>query len=378
MKYRKFGKTEETVSTLGFGCMRLPLVDGDDSKIDYDIAVPMVRKAIDNGLTYLDTAWPYHGKMSEPFVAEVIKDGYREKVTIATKLPSWLIEKEEDFHDYLDQQLEKLQIEQIDFYLVHAVNKNFWENMVPLGLFDFLDDIKADGRVKHVGFSFHDDLDCFKEVIDAYDWDFVQIQLNYIDTMHQQGIEGLEIAAQKGMGVVIMEPLRGGRIVDVPSEVQALFDGASEKHTNVEWAFRWLLNDPRIHVILSGMSSMDQMEDNMRIFDENDVGCLSEEEAGILEKAADAFNARIKVNCTACNYCMPCPAGVLIPKNFSLYNEYHKYDHEGTKKNMVNNYAKLADEEKATACVECGACEAVCPQHISIIEELKNVAAQLG
>ncbi len=210
MNYRKFGKTGETVSTLGFGCMRLPVIGGDDSKIDYEKAVPMVRDAIDGGLTYIDTAWPYHGQMSEPFVAEVLKDGYRDKVKLATKLPSWMIKETEDFDKYIDEQLEKLQVEQIDFYLIHAVNKDFWANLVPLGLFDFLDNIKADGRVKHVGFSFHDNLETFKEVIDAYDWDFCQIQLNYIDTEHQQGIEGLNIAMEKGMGVVIMEPLRGG------------------------------------------------------------------------------------------------------------------------------------------------------------------------
>lgn len=378
MNYRTFGKTGEKVSSLGFGLMRLPVVDGDDAKIDYDLAVPMVRKAIDEGVTYLDTAWPYHGKMSEPFVAEVIKDGYRDKVTIASKLPSWMIKETEDFDKYIDEQLEKLQVEQIDYYLVHAVNKDFWKNMVPLGLLDFLDNIKADGRVKHVGFSFHDDLDTYKEVIDAYDWDFVQIQLNYIDTDHQQGIEGLHMAAERNMGVIIMEPLRGGRIVDVPTEVQDLYDGAENNYSNVEWAFKWLLDMPEIHVILSGMSTMDHVEDNLRIFNENEAGCMTDAEHEIMAKAADAFNKRIQVNCTACNYCMPCPVGVLIPKNFTLYNEYYKFDHEGTKANMKRQYAGFKDEEKATACIECGACEAVCPQHISIIEDLKKVGAELG
>ena len=378
MRYRKFGKTGETVSTLGFGCMRLPIIDGDTSKIDYDLAIPMVRKSIDEGLTYIDTAWPYHGKTSEPFVAEVLKDGYRDKVKLATKLPSWMIKKTDDFDLYLNEQLEKLETNYVDFYLIHAVNKGFWENMLSLGLLDFLDKVKADGRVKHVGFSFHDDLDCFKEVVDGYDWDFTQIQLNYIDTEHQQGIEGLNIAADKGLGVVVMEPLRGGKIVDVPNEVQKLFDTATVKRTAVEWAMRWLLDNDKVHVILSGMSEMYQVEDNLRIFSETEAGCMDEEEHKIMEQAKDAFNARIKVNCTACNYCMPCPEGVLIPRNFALYNEYHKFDDEGTKKSMKNDYMNLADNEKATACVECGQCETACPQFITIIEDLKKVGAELG
>lgn len=378
MKYRKFGKTGETVSALGFGCMRLPVIDGDSSKIDYEQAVPMVRDAIDGGLSYIDTAWPYHGQMSEPFVAEVLKDGYREKVKLATKLPSWMIKETEDFDKYLDEQLEKLQVEQIDFYLIHALDKDRWANMVPLGLFDFLDHIKADGRVKHVGFSFHDNLETYKEIINGYDWDFCQIQLNYIDTDHQQGIEGLEIASEKGMGVVIMEPLRGGKIVDVPSEVQGLFDQASTKYSNVEWAFRWLLDNKHVHVILSGMSNMDQVVDNMRIFAETEAGCMTKEEHEIIDQAADAFNARIQVDCTACNYCMPCPSGVAIPRNFSLYNEYYKFDSEDNKKRIINEYNNLSVDEKASACVECGQCEAACPQHITIIDDLKKVAAELG
>lgn len=378
MHYRKFGQTGETVSALGFGCMRLPIIDGDTSKINYDLALPMVRKAIDEGLTYIDTAWPYHGKTSEPFVAEVLKDGYREKVTLATKLPSWMVKKTEDFEYYLNEQLEKLQTDYIDFYLIHAVNKSYWKTMVPLGLIEFLDKIKVEGRVKHVGFSFHDNLDCFKEVIEAYDWDFTQIQLNYIDTEHQQGIEGLNIAAEKGLGVVIMEPLRGGKIVDVPKEVQTLFDTAPVRRTPVEWAMRWLLDKDKVHVILSGMSEMYQVEDNLRIFSETEAGCMTEEEDKIMKQAKDAFKARIKVNCTACNYCMPCPVGVLIPQNFNLYNEYHKFDNENTKKAMKNSYKELSIQEKANACVECGQCETLCPQNITIIDDLKKVAAELA
>lgn len=378
MNYRKFGKTGEMVSTLGFGCMRLPVLEGDTAKIDYDQAVPMVRSAIDGGLTYIDTAWPYHGGMSEPFVAQVLKDGYREKVKLATKLPSWMIKETSDFDKYLNEQLEKLQVDQIDFYLIHALDQGRWANMVPLGLFDFMDRIKADGRVKHVGFSFHDNLETYKEIIHGYDWDFCQIQLNYIDTEHQQGIEGLEIASEKGMGVVIMEPLRGGKIVDVPSEVQSLFDQSSSQYSNVEWAFRWLIDNEKIHVILSGMSDMSQVEDNMRIFNKTDAACMTEEEHKIIDQAADAFNARIQVDCTACNYCMPCPVGVAIPRNFALYNEYYKFDAQDNKNRIIGEYNKLSVDEQASACVECGQCEAACPQHITIIDDLKKVAAELA
>jgi predicted aldo/keto reductase-like oxidoreductase len=373
MHYRKFGKTGESVSTLGFGCMRLPIIDGDTKKIDEELASQMVRKAIDEGVNYIDTAWPYHGQMSEPFVAKVLKDGYRDKVKLATKLPSWLIKETKDFDYYLDQQLIRLEVEYIDFYLIHALDQERFDNMVALGLFDFIKGAKADGRIKYIGFSFHDEAPVFKEIINAFDWDFCQIQLNYIDTNHQQGIEGMYMAAQKGMGIVIMEPLRGGKIVKVPDEVQNLFDHGLVKRSPVEWAMRWLLDHEELHVILSGMSEMYQVSDNLRIFNETEAHCMSEDEHELMSKAKDAFNKRIKVDCTACNYCMPCPAGVLIPNNFALYNEYHLFDHDGHRQNIKNQYQEFEVTQMASACVECGQCEAVCPQHIQIIEELKKV-----
>ncbi len=379
MLYRQFGKTGETVSALGFGIMRMPIIDNQTEKIDYELSTEMVRTAIDGGLTYIDTAYPYHGKASEPFVAHVLKDGYREKVKVATKLPSWLVKTREDMDTFLNEQLKNLETEYIDFYLIHAVNKDFWKNLTSLGLFDFLDQIKADGRVKHVGFSFHDELPLFKEVIDAYDWDFTQVQINYVDTEYQQGIEGLEYAAAKGLGIVVMEPLRGGKLVhSVPTEVQEAFDSADTKRTPVDWAMRWLLDREDVHVILSGMSTMDHVTENMRIMGESAVGCMTAQDHDIMATARKAFNDRIQVDCTACAYCMPCPHGVQIPRNFTLYNEYHLFDGEGHKNWQKKSYNEMKVDEKASACVACGACETHCPQNITIIDDLKKVATLLG
>lgn len=379
MLYREFGKTKEKVSALGFGIMRMPTIDGKDDQIDYELSTKMVRTAIDGGLNYIDTAYPYHGEASEPFVAHVLKDGYREKVKLATKLPSWLIKTREDMDTYLNEQLKNLQTDYIDFYLIHALNKDFWANLTNLGLFEFMDQVKKDGRVKHIGFSYHDELPLYKEIVDAYDWDFTQVQINYVDTEYQQGLEGLEYAAAKGLGMVVMEPLRGGKLVhSVPTEIQELFDQAPEKRSSVDWAMRWLLDRADVHVILSGMSTMEHVEENMRIMSESGVGCMSEEEHQIMAKARDMFNSRIQVDCTACGYCMPCPHGVQIPRNFTLYNEYHLFDAENHKNWQKREYNNMSDEAKASGCIECGLCETHCPQNIAIIEDLKKVAKVLS
>ena len=332
MLYRKFGKTNEMVSTLGFGCMRLPLLGKKDpTNIDEEKAMRLVRCAIDSGVNYIDTAYPYHGTgmahggASEPFVAKVLKDGYREKVKIATKLPSWLIKTKWDMSAYLNEQLQRLNTTSIDFYLVHAIDRTTWPKLKEVGVDEFLNQAICDGKIKHAGFSFHDKLDLFKEIVDYYDWSFCQIQYNYLDENYQAGTEGLMYAANKGLGVAIMEPLRGGKLVHVPEDVKNIFDRADKKRTPAEWGLRWILNHPEISVVLSGMNEMEQVLENIAIANETKAHSLTENEFKLIEKAKDVFTKKLKINCTACEYCMPCPQSVNIPRNFDCYNDYFMF-----------------------------------------------------
>jgi predicted aldo/keto reductase-like oxidoreductase len=381
MLYRKLGKTNEKVSALGFGCMRLPVIDGDVTKIDEEKAIEMIHHTIDGGVNYIDTAYPYHGTgmasggESEPFVGRALKDGYREKVNLATKLPSWLIKTREDMDKYLNEQLERLQTDKIDFYLVHALNRGVWENLKKLGIDEFLNSAIKDGRIRYAGFSFHDDLDVFKEIVDYYDWSFCQIQYNYLDENFQAGTEGLKYAADKGLGVVIMEPLRGGKLVrDLPEAVTNAMEKAEIKKSPVEWALRWVWNHPEVSVVLSGMNVMEHINENLRIASVALPNSLTEEESEIMDAVKRAYSARTKVNCTGCQYCMPCPAGVNIPKNFTQYNQYHMLVTPQTEAELKGHYNFFVDEsEKSDKCVECGKCEGHCPQGIKIRQELKNV-----
>lgn len=376
MEYRKFGDLGFEVSIFGLGCMRLPLEvqpDGttDPAKIDEQEAIKMIRYAIDNGVNYLDTAYPYHGGNSERLLAKALKDGYREKVKIATKLPVWLAESYEDFEKLLDEQLAKLEVEYIDFYLLHALSKDRWDKIKELGVLDFLDQAVAAGKIKYPGFSFHDELPVFKKIIDSYDWKMCQIQLNILDQDYQAGVEGMRYAASKGIPVVIMEPLRGGRLAhNVPEDVKALWDQAETKRSPVEWAFRWLYNFPEITVILSGVSTMEQLKDNLEIFSKSAPNSMDEKELELVRKVKELYDSKIKVGCTGCNYCVPCPSGVEIPRIFSIYNDYSIF---GGAKEFKEMYKGLMNEGKdASSCVECGQCESECPQHISIIDKLKE------
>lgn len=378
MLYRKFGKTNEMVSILGFGCMRLPLLPGGDStQIDEEQAIKLIHYAIDNGVNYIDTAYPYHGTgmgqggQSEPFVAKALKDGYREKVKLATKLPSWLIKTREDMDRYLNEQLARLETDYIDFYLVHSLNASVWSILKEAGISEFLDQAIKDGRIKHAGFSFHDKLDTFNEIIDYYDWSFCQIQYNYLDENFQAGTKGLEYAAHKGMGITIMEPLRGGKLAThLPKEAQIAFELADVKRTPADWALRWVWDHPEVSVVLSGMNTLNQVTENLESASEAESNSLTSEELATLDKVKTIFQERIKVNCTTCGYCMPCPNGVNIPGCFSAFNNYHMFgDKEG--------YVWLAPAQKASNCIECGRCETHCPQGISIRQELKNVRAAL-
>ncbi|AVQ38591.1 aldo/keto reductase [Clostridium botulinum] len=374
MLYRKFGKTDEEVSILGFGCMRLPVIDNDPAKIDEKKAVKQIRYAIDKGVNYIDTAYPYHEGASEFLVGKALnKDGYRERVKLATKLPSWLIKNREDMDKYLNEQLEKLQTDHIDFYLLHALNKEDWQNLKKHNVFDFLDKAIEDGRIKYAGFSFHDELSLFKEIIDAYDWSFCQIQYNFIDENYQAGIKGLKYASQKGLAVVIMEPLRGGNLARiVPKDVKEIWNKAHIKRSPAQWGFRFLWNYPEITVVLSGMEKMAHIEENIKESNNGYANSLTEKELELIDRVKEIYISRIKVDCTNCRYCMPCPFGVNIPKNFKYLNMASIYSNVKKQKKKYVSY--LNKNEKASNCRKCGKCEEACPQNIKIRNMLEEVA----
>jgi hypothetical protein len=380
MLYRQMPKSGDELSILGFGCMRL--ASKEDGSIDEERATKQVRDAIDRGVNYVDTAWPYHMGASEPFLGRALADGYREKVKIATKLPSWLIEKREDMDYYLNAQLEKLNTDHIDYYLIHALVGDLWDNVEKLGVADFLDKAKADGRIINAGFSFHGASEDFNRIVDAYDWDFCQIQYNYLDEKNQAGKAGLKYAASKDLGVVIMEPLRGGSLTKtVPQVVEEIWNEAPIKRTPAEWALRWVWNHPEVTVVLSGMSEEAHVEENLRIAGEAHPDSLTEEEMQIIKRVESKYRELMKVECTGCQYCMPCPAGVNIPLCFEMYNNLYLEPDPDTVKFMyavrAGGAVGTGEGEFASQCVQCGQCLEKCPQHIDIPTVLDSVVGEL-
>jgi uncharacterized protein len=368
MQYRKFGKCEEQVSVLGFGCMRFPTLQ--DGSINEEEAIKQIRHAIHSGVNYFDTAYVYHGGKSELLLAKALRDGYREKVYIADKLPVWMANEHEDFDKLLNEQLERLETSCIDFYLLHALNKGSWEKIKSLKVFDFVERALKDGRIKHIGFSFHDGPEVFTEIVDAYDWDFTQIQYNYMDEYNQAGLAGLKHAAATGMAIVIMEPLLGGKLANTPPAViQELWDNAPVKRTPAEWALRWIWNQEEVTTVLSGMNSIEMLEENMKTASTTEVNSLSSEELAVIDKVKDKYRELTRVSCTDCKYCLPCPVGVEIPRVFSLYNQAAMYN---DKKGSSWWYDRMEESKRATSCVECGQCEAQCPQQLTIIKYLKE------
>ncbi|MBN1698020.1 MAG: aldo/keto reductase [Spirochaetales bacterium] len=369
MKYSVFGKTGKKVSVLGFGCMRFPVKDGNNEKILEDEIRDMLACGIEGGINYLDTAYPYHGGKSEEVVGKVLENGYRDRVILATKMPCWLVEKPEDFDKYLDIQLERLRTDRIDYYLIHGIFTDRWRRMKEMGVFEWSEKARADGRIRGFGFSFHDTAALFKEVIDAYDaWDLCQIQYNYLNENFQAGTEGLLYAAQRNIPVVVMEPLFGGALAAPPEPIKAMIDEAGKKPADL--ALQWLWDKPEVTVVLSGMGSLDQVKENIASAGKAQPGSFSREDRLLVERIREAYTGLNPIPCTKCRYCMPCPSGVDIPRNFELYNLW----------NCQNPYLGRAlyswhfDEGlRASACTACGTCEEQCPQHIPIREWLKKV-----
>ncbi|SLM28406.1 Aldo/keto reductase [Desulfamplus magnetovallimortis] len=379
MLYRKIPKTGDSLSILGFGCMRLPT--DEKGSIDKKRAIEQIRYAIDNGVNYLDTAWPYHSGNSELLVADALGQGYREKVRLATKLPSWMIKSRDDMDYYLNAQLEKLKTGHIDYYLIHNLAGPIWEKLKSFGVLEFIDRAKQSGRIVNAGFSFHGKIDDFKTIVDDYPWEMCQIQYNYLDEELQAGTEGLEYAASKNLGIVIMEPLRGGNlgIPEPPPDVDAIWKEAPHLRTPVEWALRWIWNRPEVTVVLSGMNEEAHIKENLAIADDGYPDSLTEEELKLVNRVTNRYRKLMKVGCTGCEYCKPCPSGVNISGCFEILNKFHLFKNEDEAKFMyaIRMAGAITGTEPAFAsqCTQCGECLEKCPQGIAIPDFLEEVAA---
>lgn len=374
MKYRKFGKLDWEVSALGFGAMRLPSLAGDRSQIDEEESVKMMRYAFDHGVNYVDTAYNYGGGKSEIAVGKALKNGYRKKVRVATKLPLHDIEKREDFDRIFNEQLAKLKVDYVDFYLLHHVNGKIWPKIRDMGIVDWGEKMKDEGKIHYFGFSFHDDLHVLKEVLGCYNgWDLVQMQYNYIDTdssPRSPGIKGLKYASSKGLPVVVMEPIRGGQLaIKPPAQIEKIWDESPTKRTPAEWALQWVWNQPEVSVALSGMSTMKQIVKNIQSAERSAAGSLSRKELGIINRVKQAYSKLGYIGCTGCLYCQPCPQGVAIPEIIKVLNRNYLSVPEETVKDYI---ASIAPETRAEHCIQCGTCESKCPQGLAIMTLMRN------
>ena len=379
MEYRQVPKNGDRLSALGFGAMRLPTRIG---RIDEERATRQIRDAIDKGINYIDTAAPYHGGESERFLGRALQDGYREKVKLATKLPPQSVNVREDMDRILDIQCKKLKTDHIDYYLLHGLEASQWKKLHELGVLEFLDRAKAAGKIRNAGFSFHGDRKTFKEIVDAYDWTFCQIQYNYLDETNQAGTEGLRYAAEKKLAVMVMEPLRGGMLAGkLPEEVRRVFDRAPVRCSPAAWGLRWVWNHPEVTVVLSGMNDERHIAENIATCETALINSLTDAELATVAEASAAFRRLVKVGCTGCSYCMPCPSGVNIPMCFSLYNDYYIGGNRLITRGMYGGMLMggiTGSRSDASRCRDCGKCVKACPQKIAIPGELRSVKSTLG
>jgi predicted aldo/keto reductase-like oxidoreductase len=374
MKYRRFGRMDEEASALGFGTMRLP-VKGGEKDVDESAAIEMIRYAIDSGVNYVDTAWPYHGGNSEVVTGKALRDGYRQRVRLATKLPVWDVQSIEDCDRIFEQQLGRLQDDYIDYYLLHCLSRDRWAKMQRLGVLEWLEGLRADGRIGRTGFSFHDSFEAFKEIVDAYDWPVCQIQYNYVCEDVQAGTEGLEYAAAKGLAVIIMEPLFGGTLASPPEQVGAIWRQAGADP--VDTALQWLWSKPQVSLVLSGMSTLDQVRRNVASACRSGVGSLGKDRLDLIARVQAEYRELSPIPCTKCGYCMPCPNGVDIPRNIELYNNSTVL--KGSSLTLCRNlYQLLPEGERAGSCVQCRECEDKCPQKIEISRHMSAVHEAMG
>ena len=375
MQYRKFGKLDWKASVLGFGCMRFP-TKNTKADIDEPEAKRMLHYAIDHGVNYLDTAYMYHEDNSEPFLGRALKGGYREKIRLATKLPAWMVEKTSDFDRLLNEQLLRLQTEHIDFYLLHSLNKKTWYQVRDLGVINWAEGAVSDGRIGYLGFSFHDEYEVFQEIVDAYDgWKFCQIQLNYMCEDFQAGIKGLQYAASKDLAVVIMEPIMGGGLANPPKQIKDIWADAVKKRSPSEWALQWVWNWPEVSVVLSGMSTMEQVNQNIESANASSPNALSEDELALVRRVRDKYFELQAIPCTRCEYCMPCPNDLDIPRNLEIFNYSKLYD---DREKGLWEYDDVPEKNRASSCIQCLECEEKCPQNIEISKWMKLIHKEFG
>ena len=371
MELRKMDKLGIQTSLLGFGCMRFPTTA--EGKIDRVESAKMLKRAMDAGVNYYDTAYPYHNGESEPFVGEFLKDYPRDSFYLATQLPAWAVNELADAERIFKEQLERLQTDYVDFYLLHAMNKERWDKMRDLGVVEYLESLKESGKIRYIGFSFHDDYEVFEEMMEYRDWDFCQIQLNYMDTEEQAGLKGYELSVKKNVPLIIMEPVKGGSLANFAEDITSRFRAMDAEASVASFALRYVGSFDNVKVILSGMSTMKQVEDNLKTF--SSFKPLSERESEEIADIVKTLKSRVQNGCTGCRYCMPCPAGVDIPGCFAVWNNYHVYQNYSAVKWCWEE--DMGDAKQAKNCIKCGKCEQVCPQKIAIREDLERAQADL-
>lgn len=371
MKVKRFEKLGIEPSLLGFGCMRFPL--NKDGKIDEMEAEKMIDKAIASGVTYIDTAYPYHNGDSEPFVGRVLKKYPRDSFFLATKLPIWQVNSQEDALKIFEEQLKRLDVEYVDFYLLHALDSEKWQKVIEYDLIGMCEKLREAGKIRYLGFSFHDEYPVFKEILEYHKWDFCQLQLNYMDMDIQAGMKGYQLAEKMQVPIVVMEPIKGGSLANLPKDIAQKFIDYNPEASVSSWALRYVASLSNVKVVLSGMSTYDQVIDNLETFENFEY--LNQDELMVIQEVRDTLKARMKNGCTGCSYCMPCPFGVDIPSNFKYWNNAFVYDSHEQFKGKLNN---MKPEAKAENCRKCGKCEKLCPQQLSIRDDLQKVSDYLN